>query len=143
MFDSINAKKRKRAKRKKRILAPRKVSSADNARNAARESYQLAREADRMISMTRRGHQHSPPIMPKFPYETIVLNPKTSDNAKLEDLRQSVIELKEFAQEEADKAEITLDIRGTSMQFKQEVAKRKLAMRDMVEHCLAALEENE
>jgi chromosome segregation ATPase len=64
---------------------------------------------------------------------------------KLGDLRESIIELKEYAEERAAWAaetESRVKPQSREVPYLQEVSKRRKQMNEIVEHCLAALEEN-
>ena len=65
---------------------------------------------------------------------------------KVADLRASIIELKEYAEEKmilAAEMESKGKMGVRDIIFLQEVSKRRRAMNDIVEHCFAALEKND
>ncbi len=74
--------------------------------------------------------------------QSLPTRPATALAAENKDLRASIIELKEWAEVKRTKAAHTIKTHKMypDRGFREEVEKRRTAMDEMVEHCLAALE---
>lgn len=90
---------------------------------------------------------HAPQVQPttsktKYAYSSDVIAELRERNS---DLLASIVELKEWAEDYAHRTNQFLSIRKLekfSTTYLQEVAKRHVALKDMVEHCEAVLEKH-